>query len=45
LNGTSRVTPRYANQPKGLGIKLLELTEANRSFVRTWIARAGSCND
>jgi hypothetical protein len=33
-----------ANLPKGLGIKLLELTEANRSFVRTWIARAGSRN-
>jgi hypothetical protein len=28
--------------PKGLGVKLLELTEANRSFIRAWIARAGS---
>ncbi len=28
--------------PKGLGIKLLELSEANRSFIRTWIARASA---
>lgn len=31
-----------ANLPKGLGIKLLDLPESDRSFIRTWIARASS---
>jgi hypothetical protein len=30
------------NLPKGLGIKLLDLPESDRSFIRTWIARASS---
>lgn len=31
-----------ANLPKGLGIKLLDLPESDRSFIRTWIARASA---
>ena len=31
-----------ANLPKGMGIKLLELPEADRAFIRTWIARASA---
>ena len=28
--------------PKGFGVKLLDLGEGDRSFIRTWIARASS---
>jgi hypothetical protein len=31
-----------SNLPKGLAIKLLDLPEATRSFIRTWIARASA---
>jgi hypothetical protein len=30
------------NLPKGLAVKLLELPESDRSFIRTWIARASA---
>ena len=31
-----------ANLPKGLGVKLLDLPESDRSFIRAWIARASA---
>ncbi|MBK7858029.1 MAG: hypothetical protein IPJ65_05270 [Archangiaceae bacterium] len=30
------------NLPRGLGVKLLDLPDSDRSFIRTWIARAGA---
>ncbi len=38
-----RTEPGQAtNLPKGLAIKLLDLPESDRSFIRTWIARASA---